>query len=113
MPSYLFPGDIVFIPFPFEEDHKLLKRRPCLVLAADAYGARFLGAKITTAKLTQLWAYPLRDIDLASGKLKAKSWINLNRREWLLSENCLFKIATLKPEIWQAICDRLASIINL
>ena len=35
----LAPGDIVFAPFPFEEDATVFKNRPCLVLAVrtDTY----------------------------------------------------------------------------
>jgi hypothetical protein len=102
------PGDVVFVPFPFEEDRKILKKRPCLVLAVEEAGAKFLGAKITSTELPQWWAYPLYNNDILNGRLKGKSWINLNRREWLLCKDCVFKIATLKPEIWQRIRETFA-----
>jgi hypothetical protein len=110
MPFSPTVGDIVFAPFPFEEDRSRVKKRLCLVLAIDLKLSQFLGAKITSTELKQWWAYPLNsgNVDVSSGNIKKKSWINLNRREWIFFEDCLFKIATLKPEIFEIIRSRFS-----
>ncbi|GHV29607.1 hypothetical protein FACS1894167_09160 [Synergistales bacterium] len=108
MPFLPAAGDIVFAPFPFEEDRSRVKKRPCLVLTVDLSASQFLGAKITTTELKQWWAYPLNpgNVDVSSGSIKEKSWINLNRREWILCKDCLCVFATLRPEILEIIRSR-------
>ena len=102
-------GDIAFVPFPYEEDKTLSRRRPCLVLAVDDDKQRFLGAKITTTELRQRWAFHLNQgtADTISGMILRESWINLNRREWFLFTDCTQVFASIRPDILNAILERM------
>ena len=101
----LAPGDIVFAPFPFEEDATVFKNRPCLVLAVRTDTDTFLAAKLTTTRLECYWAVPLRagTSEVSSGSIPKDSWINLNRREWIDLSSCMYKLATLRAEIFECI----------
>lgn len=106
----LLPGDIVFAPFPFEEDTDEKKNRPCLVLSVEANAGRFIGVKITSTHLNRYWAYRLNAgaADVSSGRIQKESWINLNRREWLNIDDCTFKIASLKADIFKEILAKIS-----
>ena len=107
----LHQGDIVFAYFPYEEDKTIVKKRPCLVLAVQNEKHRFLAAKITITPLPQSWAIHLQagNINLALGNLRAESWINLNRREWLPFQNYIFTIGTVKRNILDTIIKHITS----
>ena len=102
-------GDIAFVPFPYEEDKTVSRRRPCLVLAVDEAKQRFLGAKITTTELKQRWAFHLNSgtKDTLSGAILRESWINLNRREWFSFADCIQVFARLRPDIMNAVLQRM------
>ena len=102
-------GDIAFVPFPYEEDKTITRRRPCLILAVDDVNQRFLGAKITTTELKQRWAFHLNQggIDTVCGTILRESWINLNRREWFSFADCIQVFASIKPDIMIAILERI------
>ena len=106
----LEPGDIVLASFPFEEDanRNITKKRPCLVLAVKPVDSSFYAAKITTTPLHHSWAYHLNSgsSDVSSGRIKKESWINLNRREWLSTKDCILVFAKLKADIMKDIISR-------
>lgn len=108
----LAPGDVVFAPFPFEEDATIFKNRPCLVLAVRGDTNTFLAAKLTTTRLECYWAVPLKagTSEVSSGSILKDSWINLNRREWLDLNSCIYKLATLKEEIFEHIVLKVSGL---
>ena len=105
----LHQGDTAFVPFPYEEDKTVFRRRPCLVLAVDGTKQCFLGAKITTTELKQRWAFHLNlgTKDTISGAILRESWINLNRREWFPFADCIQVFAKLKPDILNAVLEQM------
>lgn len=108
MPS-LRQGNIVFAPFPHEDDRQVFDKRPCLVLAVDEEKDRFLAAKITTTELRRYWAFRLSPgtRDTISGRILKESWINLNRREWIAASDCLRILAMLRPSVMNAVLERM------
>ena len=110
----LTQGDIVFAPFPYEDDKSISKQRPCLVLAIDSDNGRFLAAKITTTPLNRVWAVPLKAgcESLKDGDLRLDSWINLNRREWINISDFIFKIGTIHDDIFDFITKMMTSTAN-
>ena len=105
----LHQGDIVFAPFPHEDERDVFDKRPCLVLAVDIDNKRFLAAKITTTNLNRYWAFHLNSggQDTSSGKILKESWINLNRREWIDLKDCIYVLAKIKSEIFSKILQRM------
>ena len=102
-------GNVVFAPFPHEDERDVFDKRPCLVLAVDNENNRFLAAKITTTELRQYWSFRLSPGtgDTASGRILKESWINLNRREWIPVKDCLRVFAMLNSEVMNAILARM------
>jgi mRNA-degrading endonuclease toxin of MazEF toxin-antitoxin module len=110
MPA-LSKGDIVIAYFP-QEDHSTSDLRPCLVLSAE--NGNVLAAKITTTSLCRTWVYKLdKGTSLASkGKIEKDSWVNLRRRETIPVQDIKKIVATLKPDVFRAICIRLNQMLK-
>lgn len=108
MPSFK-AGDIVFVPFPFEENGLTYKNRPALLLAVKEPEQCFLAAKITTTELNRYWAFHLNagTTDCLYGRILKASWVNLNRRAWFSFSDCTRKFASLKPEILRKILGKI------
>ena len=112
---FLHQGDIVFAPFPHEDERDVFDKRPCLVLSVDIDNERFIAAKITTTNLNRYWAFHLNPgrQDTSSGKILKESWINLNRREWIDFKDCIYVLARVKDEIFNQILERMDNLAKI
>lgn len=70
-------GDIVVVPFPFS-DLTNQKKRPALVLATMT-GDDLILCQITSKAVSDAYALPISDADLAQGALQQDSNIRPNR----------------------------------
>ena len=104
-------GDIIIAYFP-QEDQDSSDLRPCLVISIEE--GHVFAAKITTTRLDQIWAYKLLQGESAasSGKIMKDSWVNLRRCERIPAEDVKKIVASLKPDVFDEIISRFASLIN-
>lgn len=105
----LVKGDIVVIPYP-TFDLKSSKKRPALILAVSPVGA--VVCPITTKNLTKTALIPIKSSDFSSGTLKMDSfalpfWLSTFRFSQIL-----YKAASLKPEKFNEILDKLCNFLR-
>jgi mRNA-degrading endonuclease toxin of MazEF toxin-antitoxin module len=104
-------GDVVLAHFP-QEDQSMSDYRPCLVLSVSQSG--FVAAKITTTNLPRPWTYKLTQGSAMTrkGNIQKDSWVNLRRCETIQAKDMTRIVATLKPEVFREICEKLAKLVR-
>ncbi len=105
-------GDLVLVPFPFT-DLSTEKRRPVLCLTdADGFGD-FLAAAVTT-KGYHAHGVSLDDLEMASGRLPAASWVRVDRLITLNQSLTSKTFGAVKPEFLTKVvakaCERVGVV---
>jgi mRNA interferase MazF len=94
-------SDIVQIPFPFS-DLTNQKRRPVLLITSPDTFGDFLAAAVTSQPGHDD-AIPLKDDDIADGRLPKISWVRATKLFSLNSNSVVVALGTLKPEAFERI----------
>ncbi|MBM4352215.1 MAG: type II toxin-antitoxin system PemK/MazF family toxin [Deltaproteobacteria bacterium] len=107
-------GTIVLIPFPFS-NLRSEKTRPVLVISCDAYNSGspdFLGMAVTSNLEERAHAVPLRQKDLASGRLKADSVVRADKVYSLSRTLVLRSFGAVKPALLARVLRELDAVLG-
>lgn len=103
-------GDVVVLPFPFD-DQSLTKRRPALVVAAPP-GFSPVMAQITSQSLSDPHAVALAASDFASGNLQKDSFVRTNILVTINPAKVLCRVGTITPAKLQEVTARLVQLLT-
>ena len=106
----LVKGDVVVLPFPFD-DHSQTKRRPALVIAAPP-GLSPIVAQITSQIVSDPHAVSLTQSDFASGNLHKDSYIRTSILVTINSAKVLYRVGTVTPAKMQEVTARLIQLLT-
>lgn len=107
-------GTIVLIPFPFS-NLRSEKTRPVLVISGNAYNCKsvdFLGMAITSNLDERAHAVPLRQKDLASGRLKADSMVRADKVYSLSRTLVRRSFGAVNPALLARVLRELDSVLG-
>lgn len=99
-------GDIVFLPFPFNDNLAKSKERPAVILSTKSLGNnRFIVAKVTSSLYNDNFSFPLfnRDVDFEMAK---PSEVRYN-------EIFTIDITLIRKKIGRLTTDGLERLLNM
>jgi mRNA interferase MazF len=106
----LVKGDVVVLPFPFD-DQSLTKRRPALVVAAPP-GLSPVMAQITSQTVSDPHPVALNATDFASGNLQKDSFVRTNILVTINPAKVLYRVGTVTPAKMQEVTTRLIQLLT-
>jgi len=106
----LVKGDVVVLPFPFD-DQSQAKRRPALVVAAPP-GLSPVMTQITSQSVSDPHAVSLTASDFASGNLQKDSFVRTNILVTINPAKVLYRVGTVTPGKMQEMTDRLIQLLT-
>jgi mRNA interferase MazF len=104
-------GDVVVLPFPFD-DQSQAKRRTALVVAAPP-GLSPVMAQITSQTVNDPHAVSLTTSDFASGTLQKDSYVRTNILVTINVTKVLYRVGTVTPVKMQEVTDRLVQLLTI
>jgi mRNA interferase MazF len=103
-------GDVVVLPYPFS-DFSALKRRPALVVA-ELTGDDVILCQITSNKVADTYAIPIKSSDFATGRLRKNSNVRPNRLFTADSNTILYRAGKLKSSKVSEVTAKIIQIMS-
>ena len=102
-------GDVVVLPYPFS-DFSSLKRRPALVVAELSDDV--ILCQITSNKVADTYAIPIKRSDFATGRLRKNSNVRPNRLFTADSKTILYRAGKLKSSKVSEVTAKIIQIMS-
>lgn len=92
-------GDIILIPFPFNDNFSLSKKRPCLIISKNEINTHAcIVAKITSVIKNDYLSYPIFKIDVSGFDMLKASEVRTNEIMTIHETLIINKIGSIKKE---------------
>ena len=108
-------GDVVDVPFPYQDDPKKQKHRPVVILATDLSKQGFIYAYITSNSIKKPGIIEIRRKDFREGYINNNyqaSYVRPDRICTLNKEVITKKYGTLKDDVMDEIIKTLTNLLQ-